>query len=184
MKKYNVTLIELPNKILREKSKLVSIPLSEEDEELAQTMIYHVEDSIKPNSKFRPAVGVAAVQYGILKQMFYIYLTDDDGNVVFKDLLINPKIISKSEDLVALRQGEGCLSVNEKDPKQDGYIKRSYRIIVDAYSYIEKKQKRYDAKEYLAIVMQHELDHLDGKLFIDHRDKKNPFIKPNNLTLI
>lgn len=182
--KYEVNIVELPNKILRTKSKEVSLPLSEEDIKLAETMIYHVEDSVKPGSKFRPAVGVAAIQYGIPKQMFYVYLQDNKGNVLFKDLLINPKIISKSENLVALRQGEGCLSVNEKDPHQDGYIKRSARIIVDAFSYIHNENRRYDVSSYLAIVMQHELDHLDGKLFIDRRDNKNPWFKPNNLDLI
>lgn len=182
--KYNVNIVELPNEILRKKSKPVSLPLSEEDELIAKTMIYHVEDSIKPGSIFRPAVGVAAVQYGILKQMFYIYIEDEYGNIIFKDLLINPKIISKSENLVALRQGEGCLSVNENDPNQDGYIKRSMRIIVEAYSYFDKKVKRYDANRYLAIVMQHELDHLDGKLFIDHRNKEEPWCKTKGLTLI
>lgn len=182
--KYEVKLIELPNKVLRMKSKPVKIPLNIEDIELANKMIYHVEDSVKPNSKFRPAVGVAAIQYGIPKQMFYIYLKNKNGEVIFKDLFINPKIISRSKNLVALRQGEGCLSVNENDPNQDGYIKRSMRIIVEAYSFIHQKIKRYDANSYLAIVMQHELDHLDGKLFIDHRDKKNPWFKPENLTII
>lgn len=182
--KYKVNIVELPNKVLREKSKPVSLPLSKEDELLAKTMIYHVEDSIKPNSTFRPAVGVAAVQYGILKQMFYIYIEDEDGEIIFKDLLINPKIITKSDSKIALHQGEGCLSVNENDKNQDGYIKRSARIIVDAYSYFEKKEKRYDSTGYLAIVMQHELDHLDGKLFIDHIDKNNPWNKPKDLDLI
>ncbi|MBR2055994.1 MAG: peptide deformylase, partial [Mycoplasmataceae bacterium] len=59
-KKYLVNIVELPNKVLREKSKDVPLPLSQEDIELAEKMIYHVEDSIKPNSIFRPAVGVAA----------------------------------------------------------------------------------------------------------------------------
>lgn len=182
--KYKVNIIELPNKILREKSKPVSLPLSKEDELLAKTMIYHVEDSIKPNSKFRPAVGVAAVQYGILKQMFYIYIENENGEVLFKDLLVNPKVIAKSDSKIALHQGEGCLSVNENERNQDGYIERSSRIIVDAYSYLSKKQKRYDCHGYVSIVMQHELDHLEGKLFIDHRNKKNPWNKAKNLTLI
>lgn len=182
--KYPVNIVELPNKILRTKSLEVNLPLSDEDEILAKTMIYHVEDSIKPGSKFRPAVGVAAIQYGIPKQMFYIYIEDDNGQILFRDLLINPKIISRSENLVALKQGEGCLSVNEKDPDQDGYIKRSFRIIVDAYSYFSKKVQRYDVSSYVAIVMQHELDHLEGKLFIDHRDKKNPWSTSKNLELI
>ena len=172
--KFLVNIVKLPNKILREKSQDVKLPLNDEDIHLAEKMIYHVEDSIKPNSKFRPAVGVAAIQYGIPKKMFYIYIEDSDGEVLFKDLLINPKIISKSDTMVALRDGEGCLSVRESEPNQKGYVKRSLRIIVEGYSYFKKKIVRHDQSNYVAIVFQHELDHLEGKLFIDHIDKKNP----------
>lgn len=182
--KYKVKIVELPNKILRTKSKPVTLPLGPEDEILAQTMIYHVEDSVKPGSVFRPAVGVAAIQYGIPKQMFYIYLENEQGAVVFKDLLINPTVISRSEHMVALQQGEGCLSVNESTPQQDGYIQRSARIIVEAYSYFSKTIQRYDVSSYLAIIMQHELDHLEGKLFIDRRNPKQPWFKPEHLELI
>ncbi|TNK94018.1 peptide deformylase, partial [Mycoplasmopsis pullorum] len=58
------------------------------------------------------------------------------------------------------------------------------RIIVDGYSYLEKKQRRYDAKGYVAIVFQHELDHLDGKLFIDRIDRKQPWNKRDNMDLL
>lgn len=183
-KKFDVNIVQLPQKILRETSKEVSLPLSKEDIELAEKMIYHVEDSIKPKSKFRPAVGVAAIQYGIPKRMFYIYIEDEKKGILFRDLLINPKIISKSESLVALKDGEGCLSVDEKWPNQSGYVKRSFRIIVEGYSYFEKKIVRHDKTNYVAIVLQHELDHLDGKLFIDHIDKSKPWKKDKDLTTI
>lgn len=183
-KEYEINIVQLPNKILREKSQDVILPLCDEDILLAEKMIYHVEDSIKPKSKFRPAVGVAAIQYGIPKKMFYVYIEDENHNVLFRDLLINPKIISKSENLVALKQGEGCLSVKESEPNQEGYIKRSYRIIVEGYSYFAKKIVRHDKSNYVAIVLQHELDHLEGKLFIDHIDKKHPWKKTNNLFII
>lgn len=182
--KYKVNIVKLPNKILRTKSQDIPIPLSEEDIHLAETMIYHVENSIKPNSKFRPAVGVAAIQYGIPKNMFYVYIEDHNKNVLFKDLLINPKIISKSDSLIALKNGEGCLSVDESHPNQEGYVKRSSRIIVEGYSYFEKKVVRHDKSNYVAIVFQHELDHLDGKLFIDWINKKYPWEKSNDLNVI
>lgn len=182
--KFEVKIIQLPNKILRQKSVDVTIPLSSEDDLLAKKMIYHVIDSTKENSIFRPAVGVAAVQYGILKRMFFVHILDEEDNIIFSDVIINPKIIAKSEGLAALRQGEGCLSVNESDSNQEGYIKRSERIVVDAYSYNEKKIKRFDCKRFLAIVFQHELDHLDGKLFIDHIDDKNIWSKNKDLTIL
>lgn len=182
--KFNINIVQLPKKILREKSQDVSLPLSKEDIYLAEKMIYHVEDSIKPGSKFRPAVGVAAIQYGIPKNMFYIYIENHYGDILFKDLLINPKIISRSESQVALKDGEGCLSVKESFPGQKGYVKRSARIIVEAYSYIHKKNMKYDVSNYVAIVMQHELDHLEGKLFIDHINQKQPWKKDSNLHLL
>lgn len=172
--KFNVNIIKLPNKTLREKSVDVILPLCKEDELLAEKMIYHVVDSTKEDTIFRPAVGVAAVQYGVLKRMFFVHILDSENNVVFSDVIINPKVIAKSDGLISLKQGEGCLSVKENSPNQDGFIKRSERIIVDAYSYNEKKIKRFDCKQFVAIVFQHELDHLEGILFIDHIDHKTP----------
>lgn len=182
--KFKINIVQLPEKILREKSHDVALPLSQEDIDLAEKMIYHVEDSIKPNSKFRPAVGVAAIQYGIPKNMFYIYIEDYNKNVLFRELMINPKVISKSESQVALKQGEGCLSVKDSHPHQDGYVRRSLRIIVEGYSYLEKKIVRHDVANYVAIVFQHELDHLEGKLFIDHIDQKQPWKKEEKLEVI
>ncbi len=76
------------------------------------------------------------------------------------------------------------MSVKESEPNQEGYIKRSYRIIVEGYSYFAKKIVRHDKSNYVAIVLQHELDHLEGKLFIDHVDKKHPWKKTDNLFII
>lgn len=181
---FKVNIVKLPEKVLREKSKDVPIPLKQEDIELAEKMIYHVDDSQTPNTKFRPAVGVAAVQYGVLKRVFYIHVKDINDNTVFRDVIFNPKVISHSNTYSALAEGEGCLSVRESWPGQKGYVPRYSRIIVDGYSYLEKKQRRYDAKGYVAIVFQHELDHLDGKLFIDRIDRKQPWNKRDNMDLL
>lgn len=176
-KEFNIRLVELPDTVLRKKSLPVGWPLSQEDVELAEKMIYHIDDSQKEDTKFRPGVGVAAVQYGTLKRAFYIYLQDENGNEYFKDVLFNPIVVSKSDRLVALSEGEGCLSVSEEWPDQEGLVPRSQRIIVEAFSYTTKKWSRYDVQDYLAIVFQHELDHLDGKLFIDRINKKDPWYK-------
>ncbi|MGL5617492.1 MAG: peptide deformylase [Metamycoplasmataceae bacterium] len=182
--KFDVKIVQLPSKILRKKSVDVPLPLSKEDDLLAQQMIYHVTDSIKEGSEFRPAVGVAAIQYGIAKNMFFVHILDNEDNLIFSDVIINPKVLAKSEGMVALRQGEGCLSVKESDSNQEGFIKRSERIVLEGYSYNEKKIKRFDCKQFLAIVFQHELDHLDGKLFIDHIDHKNPWAKDEDLKIL
>lgn len=183
MKKYDVKLIELPNNVLRQKSQPVNLPLSQEDMDLAEKMIYHIKNSNEEGSEFRTGVGVAAVQYGILKQMFYIFILDEDREIIFEDLLINPKVVAKSITKIALKTGEGCLSVNEKHPNQAGYVKRANRIVVKGYSYFEKKDVKHDISGYPAIVFQHELDHLNGKLFIDHIDQENPWFAEEDLIL-
>ncbi|CRH45813.1 Peptide deformylase 2 [Mycoplasmopsis arginini] len=109
----DVKLVQLPEKILREKSQDIEIPLSKENIDLIEKMIFHVSDSQKPNTKFRPAVGVAAIQYGIPKNIFYILIVDANDKVIFNDALINPKLVGHSNHKLALSEGEGCLSVNE-----------------------------------------------------------------------
>nr|WP_318028558.1 peptide deformylase [Mycoplasmopsis bovis] len=65
---------KVAKKVLRQKSVNVPIPLSNEDIELAEKMIYHIDDSQKEGSKFQAGVGVAAVQYGVLKRVFPILM--------------------------------------------------------------------------------------------------------------
>ncbi|TDV24308.1 peptide deformylase [Mycoplasmopsis mustelae] len=176
-KQFEINIVQLPDAVLRKKSKDVPIPLRPEDVELAEKMIYHIDDSQQKNSQFRAGVGVAAVQYGILKNVFYVYVTDANNQVAFKDVLFNPKVFARSDKQIALSEGEGCLSVKESHPNQEGLVHRSYKIVVDAYSYYQRKYLRYELQGYLAIVFQHELDHLNGKLFIDRINKKDPFLK-------
>ncbi|MGV2392551.1 UNVERIFIED_CONTAM: peptide deformylase [Campylobacter lari] len=174
MKKYDVKLVLLPDKVLRKKSVDIPIPLTDEDIDLAEKMIYHIDDSQQPDTKFRPGVGVAAVQYGILKNMFYINSDFGPKNQHVRDVFINPKIIATSEKEIAIEEGEGCLSVGDNIHGQEGYVFRKNRIVFEAYSYFNKKVMRFDFTGYPAIVAQHELDHLNGKLFIDRIDKKHP----------
>lgn len=67
--------------------------------------------------------------------------------------------------------GEGCLSVNRP---VEGIVPRYARVTVEAYD-MEGRKIHVRAREELAIAFQHELDHLNGIIFIDHIDKKNPF---------
>ncbi|MBN0970910.1 peptide deformylase [Mycoplasma phocoeninasale] len=180
----DVKLVQLPDQVLRKKSQNVELPLSQENIDLIEKMIYHVDDSQKPKTKFRPAVGVAAVQYGILKNIFYIMIKDQDGKYLFKDALVNPVMLGHSEHKIAISEGEGCLSVKEDHPRQEGFIYRYSRVIIKAYSYNEKKEKTYDVSGYPAIVMQHEFDHLQGTLFIDHINQKDPWYNDKDAKLI
>jgi peptide deformylase len=85
--------------------------------------------------------------------------------------MINPKIISHSEELIYVGEGEGCLSVNRPT---EGIVPRHARMTIEAY---DEYGKPYTlrVREELAVCFQHELDHLDGILFTDRIDKKNPF---------
>lgn len=172
---FKIHLPQLPEKILREKSEKVKFPLSEEDQNLINAMIYHVDESQKPGQTiFRPGVGVAAIQHGQKKQIFYINLEFMHLKSEFqKDVIINPRIIKKSQKKIALKNGEGCLSVPPNYPNQQGLVIRSYKIVVKGFSYWEKKEKIWNLKGYPAIVFQHELDHLEGILFVDKVVEKN-----------
>ena len=109
--------------------------------------------------------------------MIAIYFIDENDKEV-KYALVNPKIVSNSTRLIAIKGGEGCLSVNED---KTGYVYRYYKITVKAYDALAKKEVTINAKGYEAIVLQHEIDHLSGILYYDRINKNNPFeIKPNS----
>ena len=134
------------DEILSKKSREVEVI-----DEKVQTLI---DDMIETMHKYN-GVGLAAVQVGILKRIVVIDLYDDKGPIV----LINPVIIKeKGEQEVE----EGCLSF----PNQFAKIVRPAEVVAE---YIDRdgKRMRVKAKELLAQAISHELDHLEGELFID-----------------
>ena len=113
-----------------------------------------IDDMIETMHKFN-GVGLAAVQVGVLKRVVVIDLYDDNGVLV----LINPEIKKeKGEQEVE----EGCLSF----PNQFAKIIRPMEVTVEALDRDGKKIK-VKGKELLAQAMSHEVDHLNGELFID-----------------
>ncbi|OCN05191.1 peptide deformylase [Erysipelotrichaceae bacterium MTC7] len=153
---------------IREISEEVSFPLSKEDEELIQALYQYVEESTDEEKiekeGFKPSVGLAAIQVGKKKRMLAIVLRDENDEITDQYALINPKLISHSQQDSYLANGEGCLSV---EIPHEGIVPRHARITVQAYDYLQKKDVRIRARGYVAIVMQHEMDHLDGILFYD-----------------
>ena len=95
-------------------------------------------------------------------------------------MIINPKIISHSEEMVALETGEGCLSVNRE---VEGHVPRFARIRITGYD-IDGNKISIRAREDLAVAFQHEVDHLNGILFYDRIDKNKPFFSENEIRLI
>ena len=170
--------------ILREKSVDVTIPLSNIDKETLKSMNEYLklgyDESYVKKNDIRPGVGIAAPQIGVLKKMFVIMAYDEKGDY-HNYIVINPKIIAHSEEKVYLESGEGCLSV---ETCYKGYIHRYKRIKANCFLYdIDKDeltQTTLALKNYLAVIFQHEYDHLFGVLFFDHIDKFNPFYIPEN----
>lgn len=141
------------NDILRKKCEDVKII----DDNIKKTLDEMLEMMYKSRG-----IGLAANQVGINKNMVVIDLQENDSkNPLF---LINPKITKKSEKMVDSE--EGCLSV----PQERATIKRHKAITVE-YLDKEGKQNTLDADGLLAICIQHETDHLIGKVFIDYLSK-------------
>ncbi len=161
------------NPLLRQISTEVKLPLSDEDLSVLKNLYDYVIASAIPQLvsqyNIRPGVGIAAPQVGINKRMFAINFEDFlDNNKKYTMAIINPKILSVSEQLVYLPGGEGCLSVTRET---SDITPRHYAIKFSAkvYDFINNKIKTVTQTliGYPAIVFQHEYDHLDGKLFVD-----------------
>ncbi len=117
-------------------------------------------DSMAATMYVAPGVGLAAPQVGI-GQSFIVYdiAPREEGHDLH--VLVNPKIITSEGEI--LSENEGCLSV----PDFRADVKRAERILVEGVDR-DGNPLRFEADGLLAIVIQHELDHLNGTLFIDH----------------
>ena len=174
MKLPKLKILDEKNKLLHKVSKDVTFPISKEDRALALDTIKYLEmsqdESIAEKYNLRAGMGMAFVQLGYLKRIFVIASEREDGT--FEEcVIINPKIISRSEELIYVGEGEGCLSVNRP---VEGIVPRHARVTVEYYDY-EGNKKTIRVREDLAVAFQHEIDHLDGILFVDKIDPKNPY---------
>ena len=171
------------HKVLRQISKEVSLPLSKEDRTTIDRVIKHLKysqiENMAEKYNLRPGMGLAFPQLGMLKRIIIIVHEYEEGK--FKNyVIVNPKIISHSEEMVALETGEGCLSVNRE---VEGHVPRYARITITGYD-PDGNKVSIRAREDLSVAFQHEVDHLDGILFYDRIDKKKPFFSKNEIRLI
>ena len=172
-------ILDEKDKRLRQISKEVTFPLSKEDKEVIDTMIKYLHDSqieeLSEKYDLRPGMGMSAVQLGVLKRYFVVVNEISDPEDEKKEfetyILINPRIISNSQEQIYVEEGEGCLSVNRP---VEGIVPRYARVTMEAYD-MDGKKFNIRAREEVAICFQHELDHLNGILFTDHIDPKNPY---------
>lgn len=151
--------------LLRKKSRVIT----KFDDKLEE-LIYDMKETMASQE----GVGLAAVQVGILKRLIIVDPFADEENLPILPFdyngpmaLINPEIIEKDGKDVILK--EGCLSV----PNAEGYVKRASHIRIKALN--EKYEEvEFDAYDYFARIIQHEMDHLEGILFTDKTiDEKN-----------
>jgi peptide deformylase len=143
-----------PDPFLRQKS----IPVEKVDDEVRSLM-----DDMLETMYAAPGIGLAAVQIGVPKRVIVMDLSKGNEK---KDPMyfVNPEIITKSENDASYE--EGCLSV----PNQFAEVNRPDNCKVKYLDY-EGNEKILDAKGLLATCIQHEMDHLEGILFIDYLSK-------------
>ena len=174
------------NPALRTVAKDLTFPLTKENQKLAVDMMKFLENSqdneLAEKYELRAGVGLAAPQLALSKQMIALLIPGEyeDDPPVLKQVMINPKVISHSVENACLKDGEGCLSVDREVP---GFVVRHSRITVtdkdvDGNSY----KKRF--KGYSAIVVQHEIDHLNGVMFYDYINEKQPFAISDEVKIV
>ena len=165
MKKEDI--ITLPNPHLREKSKKVSV-----SSETLEQLVRDMTDASLDWENSRPheiSAALAAVQIDRLERVVIVRGTFDDKSNKEFVTLINPEIV-KYEGTV-IDDYEGCLSVSNIYGKVPRHSKIRVRAIDESGSEV-----RFKADGFLARVIQHEIDHTNGILFVDHiKDKKDAF---------
>jgi peptide deformylase len=155
-------IIKLPDKRLRLKSE----PVKQIDAGIRKLV-----DDMFETMYAAPGIGLAAIQLGIAKRVVTMDLSKKEGDHK-PQVFINPEITWKSEE--TSKYEEGCLSI----PEYYEEVERPAEVKVK-YLDIDSKTHEIKAKGLLATCLQHEIDHTNGVLFIDHlsRLKRNLVIK-------
>jgi peptide deformylase len=148
-------ILKHPDPVLRRKAKRVS----HVDESLNRLIDNMIETMYQASG-----AGLAAPQVGVSLKIAVIGLPDEDIIV-----LVNPELVKKSGERVVI---EGCLSV----PGYRGEIKRAEKVTVKALDR-NGKAFRIKAEELLAEVLEHEIDHLNGVLYLDHLESTDKLEK-------
>ena len=144
-------ILVVPNPILKQ----VSAPVAAVDGELRALM-----DDMLETMYDAPGIGLAAIQIGVPKRVIVMDLARDDEPKQPR-YFVNPEIVWKSDDAQAYE--EGCLSV----PDYYDEVQRPSRVKLRYLNY-QGEAVEEDAEGLFAVCIQHEMDHLDGVLFIDH----------------
>lgn len=163
------SIITLPNTHLRQRSKKVGI-INDDIEKIINNMELAVIDWDKSRAH-EVTVALAAVQIDTLLRIVIVRDDFDHGTPAKYTALINPEIVKYEGEIEY--DYEGCLSIRSVY----GYVPRHSKIRIKARD-IHGKEVRFSATGFLSRVIQHEVDHTNGKLFIDHiKHDKDAFYK-------
>lgn len=178
--------------ILRAVAEEVSFPLSDEHIILGEKMMQFLKHSQDPvmaeKMGLRGGVGLAAPQIDVSLRIIAVLVPnpeDENGNppkqaYALQEVMYNPKIVSHSVQEAAVEGGEGCLSVDREVP---GYVVRHARVTVEYFDKTGQKHK-IKLKGFNAIVVQHEIDHINGIMFYDRIDPQHPLVIKEGLLII
>ena len=154
-----LSIVEIPDPILRERSRPV---------ETFDAALRRLVDDMFETMYDAPGIGLAAVQVGRLDRLMTVDLQENDpddpeGKALIRAprLFINPVIVEVSDERSSYN--EGCLSI----PDQYGDVERPSRIVLE-WQDIDGARQREAMDGLMATCVQHEVDHLNGVLFIDH----------------
>lgn len=170
---------------LRKRAEKISFPLTQEYQTLSKEMLEFLHNSQDPEIaekyELRAGVGLAAPQLGKSIQMIALLVPGfEDEEPLLNEVWINPRIMRESVKKACLKEGEGCLSVNRDVP---GIVLRPERVTVK-YQTIDGEEKVRTLTDYEAIVVQHEIDHLNGVMFYDHINQTQPMYIPKGAVVI
>ncbi len=174
----NIKILDEKDKTLRRKSKEVTFPLTKQEKKDIKDMMDYLEmsqiEETREKYNLRAGWGLSYIQIGVPKRIFVMVHEYEEGKFQ-RYVIINPKVKSMSEEMVYISEGEGCLSINRP---VEGIVPRHARMTVEYY---DESGDKYEirVREELAVGFQHELDHLEGILFTDHIDPKDPFKNQN-----
>ncbi len=152
------SIITVPNKLLRQRSQRISV-IDDEVLGLAQNMIAAMSDW-EDHRQHELAVALAAPQVAKLERLIVVRTNFEDKSDRHFEAFINPEIVKREGEIT--EEAEGCLSVADIY----GLVPRYSKIKVRALT-LEGKAVRLTLSGFIARIFQHEVDHLQGKLFID-----------------
>ena len=168
----DLEIAQVGNPILRQQAQLVQ---NITDQKLQQLM-----DNLLSIARDANGVGIAAPQVSESYRLFVICSHPNprypDAPMMDPTIMINPRIISHSDEIV--KGWEGCLSV----PGLRGLVPR-YKVITVEYLDRYGKLQQQELRDFVARIFQHELDHLNGILFIDRVEKSEDLVEKESLSV-